>query len=53
MTKVIFKPYDQHQIMLLPPSLEELIDEHHPVRIVNQIIEKINIKPLLKLYKGG
>lgn len=53
MAKVIFKPYEQNQMMLLPPSLEDLIAEHHPVRIVNQIIDKINIKPLLKLYKGG
>jgi len=53
MTKVIFKPYEQNQMMLLPPSLEELIASKHPVRIVNEVIEKINIKPLLKLYKGG
>jgi transposase len=38
---------------LLPPSIEEMIEENHPVRIVNKVIEKINIKPLLKLYKGG
>lgn len=53
MAKVVFKPYKQNQMMLLPPSLEELISAHHPVRVVNQVIEKINIKPLLKLYKGG
>lgn len=39
--------------MLLPPSLEELIDEHHPVRVVNEVIERINIDPLLKSYKPG
>lgn len=53
MAKVIFKPYKQNQMYLLPPSLEELISPNHPVRTVNQIIEKRNIKPLLKLYKGG
>jgi transposase len=53
MAKVIFKPYEQNQMYLLPPSLEELISQNHPVRTVNQIVEKINIKPLLKLYKGG
>jgi transposase len=53
MTKVIFKPYNQNQMYLLPPSLEEMITPNHPVRIVNQIVEKIKIKPLLKLYKGG
>ncbi|RAV97567.1 IS1182 family transposase [Pseudochryseolinea flava] len=39
--------------MMLPPSLEELIDKNHPVRIVNQVIDKINIDPLLKKFKGG
>lgn len=53
MSKVIFKPYCQNQMFLLPPSIEEMIVSNHPVRIVNEIIDKINIKPLLKLYKGG
>lgn len=39
--------------MMLPPSLEELITENHPVRIVNQVIDRINIDPLLKKFKGG
>jgi len=53
MQKPIFKPDQQNQMYLLPPSIEEMIEENHPVRIVNKVIEKINIKPLLKLYKGG
>jgi transposase len=51
--KVVFKPYHQHQIQLLPPSLEELIESHHPVRVVNQVIDKIEIDALLKKYQGG
>jgi hypothetical protein len=39
--------------MILPPSLEELIEQEHPVRIVNQVIEQINIDALIKNYKGG
>lgn len=39
--------------MLLPPSLEEKIAEHHPVRIVNQVIDHINITALEKQYVGG
>src|SRR5271155_2696224 len=52
-SKVVFKSYTPHQMQLLPPSLEELIDANHPVRIVNQIIEQIDIEPLLKKYQGG
>ena len=51
--KVIFKPYHQNQISLLPPSIEEMIEEKHPVRIVNTVVDQINIKPLEKQYKGG
>lgn len=40
-------------MMLLPPSLEELIEENHPVRIVDRVIDKIDIQPLIKTYKGG
>lgn len=51
--KVIFKPYEQNQISILPPSIEEMIEENHPVRIVNSVVDQINIKPLEKQYKGG
>lgn len=46
-----FKPYNQQQIMLLPPSLEDLIPKTHPVRIVNDVINKINLDPLNAAYK--
>jgi transposase len=52
-TNVKFKEYAQNQIMLIPPSLEEMIDKNHPVRIVNQIIDQIDIGPLFSKYKGG
>ena len=39
--------------MLLPPSLDDLIAQAHPVRVVNQVPGKIDIEPLLKKYKGG
>lgn len=51
--KVIFKPYHQSQVMLLPPSLEELIAANHPVRIVNEVLNRIDISPLIKQYKPG
>ena len=52
-SKVVFKNYTPNQIKLLPQSLEERIDKNHPVRIVNQVIDKIDIDPLLKKFKGG
>lgn len=51
--KVVFKTYDQQQPMLLPPSLDELIEPNHPVRVVNKVVDQINIAPLEKQYKPG
>ena len=51
--KVTFKEYTTEQPKLLPPSLEELIPADHLVRVVNRVIEQIEIKPLLEKYKGG
>ena len=44
------KDYNQNQNWLFPPSIQELIPEDHPVRIVNSVIEQIDIKPLLETY---
>ena len=51
--KVTFKPYTMDQPSLLPPSLEELIPEDHLVRVVNRVIEKIDLTPLITKYRGG
>lgn len=51
--KAVFKDYDPSQISLLPPSLNELIPENHVVRLVQKIIDEIDIDSLLKKYKGG
>ena len=51
--KVIFKTYDQDQLSLLPPSYDDLVPINHPVRIVNTIIEHVDISALEKSYKGG
>jgi len=53
MKRQIFKPYEQQQAMLLPPSLEELIPEGHIVRVVNRMLGEIDKKILEKQYKGG
>ncbi|REC79485.1 IS1182 family transposase [Chryseobacterium elymi] len=46
-----FKPYYQDQIMAIPPTLDELVSKGHPVRIVNDVINRINIQGLLDAYK--
>lgn len=52
-TKAVFKEYNQQQIQLLPPSLEELIPQNHLVRVVNQVVGRLDISPILNQYEGG
>jgi transposase len=53
MSKPVFKPYLQNQAWLIPPSLDDLIDVNHPVRVVSEVIDNIDIDTLVKKYKGG
>lgn len=53
MKKVVFKRYEQNQPMLLPPSYDELVPLNHPVRVVNEVLERIDIGELEGTYKGG
>ena len=52
-SKIVFKDYNPNQLLLLPPSLEDFIDPNHPVRLVNQVIDTIDLDPLIARYKGG
>ncbi len=51
--RAIFKPYHQNQLMMLPPTFDELIVPSHPVRVVNDIINRIDLDAVLKTYGGG
>jgi transposase len=53
MPKPVFKAYLQNQSYLFPPSVDEMIDANHPVRVVNEVIDSIDIDVLIKKYKGG
>lgn len=48
----IFKDYFKSQLSL-PVELEVFIPDNHIVRIVDQVIDSIDISPLLEQYKGG
>ena len=53
MTKIVFKGDFQNQNLILPPSLDELIPQVHPVRVISHIVDCLNISDLLSEYKGG
>ena len=45
-SKVVFKTYAPNQAILLTPSLDELTAQDHPVRVVADVIDKINTNSL-------
>jgi transposase len=47
---VVFKDYNPNQLMLLPPTLEELVWVHHPARTVNSVIDRIDLSSVTRLY---
>jgi transposase len=49
----VFKPYTQSQPSLLPPSLDELIESNHPVRVVDSVIESLDLSSVYATYGGG
>jgi Transposase and inactivated derivatives len=51
--KPVFKQYNQGQITFLPLSLESKIPQDSPVRIVNQIVDNLDISKIIDTYKGG
>jgi transposase len=50
---VVFKANHQHQLMAFPPSLDELIASNHPVRVVSEVLDRVDITQLLHQYKPG
>jgi len=50
---VVFKANHQHQLMAFPPSLDELVAADHPVRVVHEVLERIDITALMHQYKPG
>jgi transposase len=50
---VQFKPLTAHQAVLFPQSLDDRIAKDHAVRIVNSVVDKLNIDDILESYKGG
>ena len=51
--KITYKPYEQHQAYLIPPSADELIPADHLVRLVNEVIDEMGIERLLRKYQVG
>lgn len=49
----ILKPIHQQQLSLPPPSLDEFIAQTHPVRVIEDVLNRIDIGMLEQVYKSG
>lgn len=53
MANLAIKSDNRKQNLLLPPSLDELVPENHIVRVVDAVIDRIDISDILSTYRGG
>jgi transposase len=51
MRKKTFKDYQQNQLSMLPPSLDELIDKKHLVRVIDSVINGVDYGILSSPFK--
>lgn len=50
MTKIRFKALSSNQCVLFPSNLLDRIPKNHPVLIVNQVVDELNLEKLLSSY---
>lgn len=53
MAKLTLKEYNQHEQWMFPPSIDSFVPQNSPARLVNEIVDKLDITGILATYKGG
>ena len=51
MPKIHYHPYTPNQLVLFPQRIDEDIADNDPVRIVNAIVDGLDLEAFKKLYK--
>ncbi|WP_217651042.1 IS1182 family transposase [Flavobacterium xanthum] len=49
----VFKHHSVHQQVLFPLNLNDLISENHSSRLIDSVVEKLEISEIISQYKGG
>lgn len=49
----VFKSHSVHQQELFPLNLNDLISENHSARLIDSVVEKLEIPDIISKYKGG
>lgn len=53
MTQPVFKPNFQGQVSLFPARLDQNIAQDSPVRLIDQIVDQLDITNIQSTYQGG
>lgn len=53
MRKVVFKKQPGYSPELFPENIFDRIPSDHPVRLVNEVVDQLDIEEIIKMYKGG
>ena len=53
MKRINFKAYNQGQVDLFPASLDDFIPASAPVRLVNNIVDELDISLIIESYNAG
>ena len=53
MAKVVYKSYNQNDNLLFPHCIGDFIPENDPVRVLDAIVEHLDISAIEATYKGG
>lgn len=51
--EMAFIPYNQYQRQLIPTNLSDLVPDDHLVVAVNDVVERLEISPILTKYRDG
>ena len=49
----VFKCHSVHQQKLFPLNLNDLISENHSARLIDSVVERLEIPDIISQYKGG
>ena len=53
MANLVYKSYAQNEIALFPLTLEEMVPANHRARVVNAVIDRLDISAIEGRYKAG
>lgn len=49
----MFKEYNQNQILLFPPDISKMVREDHIARIINEVVDRVDISPITRQYSNS